>query len=45
MNNPDWLRTVEVQVNALLGNVQLEQAVVPPGAPDGAPWEVSGEAR
>lgn len=41
----DWLRTVEVQVNALLGNVQLEQAVVPPGAPGGAPWEVSGEAR
>lgn len=41
----DWLRTVEVQVNALIGNVQLEQAVVPPGAPDGAPWEVSGEAR
>ena len=40
-----WLRTVEVQVNALLGNVQLEQAVVPPGAPDGAPWEVIGEAK
>ncbi len=41
----DWLRTVETQVNALLGNVQLSQAVVPPGAPDGASWEVTGQVR
>ncbi len=40
-----WLRAVEIQVNGLLGNVQLDQAVVAPNAPDGAPWEVTGEVR
>ena len=41
----DALRAVEVQINALLGDVQLEQAVIAPDAPDGAPWEVTGEVR
>ncbi len=40
-----WLRAVEIQVNGLLGNVKLDQAVVAPNAPDGAPWEVTGEVR
>ncbi len=41
----EWLRTVEIQVNGLLGNVELDQAVVEPGSPDGASWEVTGSVR
>ncbi len=41
----DWLRTIEIQANNLLGNVALERVVIPPDAPDGAQWEVTGEAR